>query len=94
MPYFVLDYDAAEHYTERRAPFRADHLAHVRAAHERGEIVMAGAIGDPPEGALLIFQAADTTPVEAFAAADPYVRNGVVTGWRVRPWHVVVGHQA
>jgi uncharacterized protein YciI len=28
--------------------------------------------------------------VEGFAAADPYVVNGVATGWRVEPWNVVV----
>ncbi|CFN74814.1 YciI-like protein [Bordetella pertussis] len=31
---------------------------------------------------------------EAFAAADPYVREGLVTHWRVRPWTTVVGEQA
>jgi uncharacterized protein YciI len=34
---------------------------------------------------------ADSTTVEAFADADPYVRNGLVTEWTVRPWAVVVG---
>ncbi len=28
---------------------------------------------------------------EEFAAADPYVRDGLVTSWRVRAWTVVVG---
>jgi uncharacterized protein YciI len=29
--------------------------------------------------------------VEAFTKADPYVQNGLVTGWRIREWNVVVG---
>ena len=31
---------------------------------------------------------------ESFAAADPYVRYGLVTGWRVRAWATVVGDRA
>jgi uncharacterized protein YciI len=29
--------------------------------------------------------------VEAFALADPYVTEGLVTAWRVRSWNVVIG---
>jgi len=32
--------------------------------------------------------------VQAFAAADPYVANGLVTQWRVREWTTVVGAEA
>ena len=53
-------------------------------------MVLAGAF-DPPDGALLVFRAESASEVEAFARADPYVRNGLVTSWRVRPWTVVVG---
>jgi uncharacterized protein YciI len=28
---------------------------------------------------------------EAFARADPYVRNGLVTRWRIREWTTVIG---
>ena len=31
---------------------------------------------------------------EAFAVADPYVRAGLVTRWRVREWTTVVGPDA
>ena len=58
---------------------------------ERGEIVMAGALGDPPDGALLVFRVSDSTVVERFARNDPYVTNGLITNWKVRPWNVVVG---
>ena len=33
----------------------------------------------------------DPSVVEAFVGRDPYVANGVVTRWRIRPWTVVVG---
>ena len=52
---------------------------------------MAGAVGEPIEGALLIFTGGDQSVVEAFVAQDPYVTEGLVTAWQVRPWTVVVG---
>ncbi len=88
--YFALEYDVVPNFVERRAPFRDAHLAHVRAARDRGEIFMAGAVGEPPQGALLIFKVPDASVVEAFAGADPYVLHQLVTARRVRRWHVVV----
>lgn len=93
MKEFALFYDVVENFTERRAPFRAAHLALLNDAHARGFLVMSGPLGDPPDGALLIFRAESAAAVEAFAQADPYVAGGVVTAWRVRPWTVVIGGQ-
>ena len=62
----------------------------VRDAHARSEIALAGALGDPPDGALLVFRAASSASAEEFARRDPYVTHGLVTRWRVRPWAVVV----
>jgi len=89
--YFVLLYDVVNDYVERRMLLRESHLGHVQAAHDRGELLMAGALADPVDGAVLIFAAEDRAVVERFAEGDPYVREGLVTRWRVRPWNVVVG---
>ena len=91
MPYFALTYETGEGFSERRTPYRGEHLTLVRAAYERGELVMAGALGHPPSGALLIFRAPDRTTAENFAKSDPYVRQGVVASWHIEPWTVVVG---
>jgi uncharacterized protein len=91
MTYFALEYDAVDDFINRRTPYRAEHLQRVRDAHARGEMPLAGAVGDPPDGALLIFRAAAPSVAEDFAQHDPYVTNGLITRWRVRPWHVVVG---
>jgi hypothetical protein len=88
--YHLLLYDYVENVVEKRAPFREEHLGLARAAHERGEIVMAGALADPVDGAVFVFRA-DAAAVEAFARNDPYVKGGLVTRWRVRPWTVVIG---
>ena len=89
--YFLLFYDVVDDYMARRVAFREQHLAHAGAAFERGELVLAGALADPPDGAVLVFRSDSPSTAETFARADPYVINGLVTSWRVRPWTVVVG---
>ncbi len=81
-----------EDYVERRSLYREDHLQVVGEAHERGELLLAGALSDPVDRALLVFRAADRSVIENFARNDPYVLNGLVTRWEIRPWTVVVGN--
>lgn len=90
MPYFVLTYEVVEDFVNQRTPFRPAHLDQVREAHARGELVMAGALGEPAE-ALLVFRASERSVADTFATNDPYVRSGLVKTWKVRPWTVVVG---
>lgn len=89
--HWLLLYDLVDDYLERRVPLRPEHLGLVQAAHARGEIVMAGALADPADTAVLVFTGPDGSAAEAFASHDPYVREGLVKSWRVRPWNVVVG---
>jgi uncharacterized protein YciI len=88
--YLLLEYALVDDYLERRAALRDDHLALARQAHDRGELLLAGALPDPYDRALLIWTA-EREVVERFVEQDPYVRNGLVTGWTIRPWNVVVG---
>jgi uncharacterized protein YciI len=88
MKHCVLQYDAVDDFINRRTPYREEHLRLIREAHARGEIVMAGALGNPPDGGLLVFKTAIEV-AENFARRDPYVVNGLVTRWVVRPWNVV-----
>jgi len=89
--YYVLFYTAAENYVEKRAPYREAHLNLARAAHARGELVIAGALADPPDSAILVFKGNNPSVAENFAKHDPYVENGAVIRWNVRPWTVVIG---
>lgn len=91
MGYFVLRYELVDDYLERRPEFRDDHLALARVAVERGELVLAGALADPADQALLVFRGDDRSVAEAFARHDPYVANGLVESWEVREWTVAVG---
>ncbi len=88
--YFALMYDVVPDYLQRRSQFREAHLAHAGRFAREGKLLLAGAF-DPPDGALLVFRAGSAAEVESFVREDPYVRNGLVTTWRVRPWTVVVG---
>ena len=92
--YHVLLYDFVEDYLERRQAYRAEHLALARASLERGELLLAGALADPADAAILVFRTDDPGVVERFAESDPYVTQGLVTRRRVRPWTVVVGGDA
>jgi uncharacterized protein len=89
--HWLLLYELVDDYLERRTPLRPEHLGLAQAAHERGDLVMAGALSDPADGAVLVFRGDDASAAEAFAQADPYVREGLVRAWQVRPWTVVIG---
>jgi uncharacterized protein YciI len=89
--HYILFYELVEDYVTRRALYRRDHLKNVQEAHERGELVLAGALADPVNGAVLIFNGPDSTAAERFVETDPYVKNGLVTSWRIRKWSTVVG---
>lgn len=94
MKHFLLFYDVSPDYLERRVEFRAEHLKLAWEAQARGEMVLGGALANPADGAVIVFQGDSPDAAERFAAADPYVRNGLVTQWRVREWTTVVGDLA
>jgi uncharacterized protein YciI len=89
--HYLLFYDVVPDYLERRQAHRAAHLAHARRAIDRGELLLAGALADPADGAILLFQGDSGEAASRFAQEDPYVANGLVTDWRVREWTTVVG---
>jgi len=89
--HYLLLYDVVDDYVGRRAPLRDAHLALARAAVARGELVLGGALAGPVDGAVLLFKGNSPDVAAKFARVDPYVTNGLVTGWRVREWTTVVG---
>lgn len=89
--YFVLQYSYVPDILEKRGPHRE---AHIKAAHdlaEAGRLVMAGALLEPVDGGLFIFKGHSREEIEEYVKADPYVLNGLVTDWKIRPYGVVVG---
>ena len=92
--HYLLMYDLAPDYLERRGEFRNEHLALAWQAVEQGELVLGGALTDPVDQAVLLFEASSPDVVHRFVSADPYVKNGLVKRHRVRPWTTVVGPTA
>lgn len=94
MNHYLLIYDLADDYLARRGEFRGVHLNLAWDAHKRGELVLGGALGEPVDSAILMFKGESPKVAEDFARVDPYVTNGLIKGWRVRPWMTVVGDLA
>lgn len=92
--HYLLFCDYVPDYLKRRGEFREAHLAYANAAIERGELFLGGALANPADGAVIVFSGESPAVAEAFAKADPYVRNGLVKNWRVREWTTVVGRDA
>jgi uncharacterized protein len=92
--HFLLFYEFVPDYLERRGQFRNEHLKSAWEAQARGELVLGGAYAEPADGAALLFKGDSAEVAKRFAAADPYVRAGLVTRWHVRNWTTVVGNDA
>jgi len=90
--YYILFYKTVEDYVERRKLYRKEHLEYAQSAFKKGILILAGAYADPADGAVLIFKGVDQSVAEEFAKNDPYVKNGLVVEWKVRPWTVVIGN--
>ena len=89
--HYLLFYDVVSEYETKRVPFRSLHLEYARQAVARGELLLGGALGDPVDEAVMLFHGASPAAATTFAKNDPYVLNGLVRHWRVRPWTTVVG---
>jgi len=92
--HYLLFYDVVDDYLEQRTKFRELHLKYANQAHDRGELIMAGALADPVDGAVLVFRGESPAVAENFAQADPYVTNGLIKAWRVRKWMTVIGDKS
>jgi hypothetical protein len=92
--HYLLIYDVVDDYVTRRVPLRAAHIGHARESIARGELVLGGALANPPDGAVLLFRGSSPAAAEQFAKGDPYVLNGLVKTWRVREWTTVLGPAA
>ena len=92
--HYLLIYDVVDDYVERRKTLRTAHLAYAQSAVARGELILGGALANPPDQAILLFRGTTPQAAEAFARDDPYVVSGLVRQWRVREWTTVVGRDA
>ena len=92
--HYLLTYEYTADYLERRGTSRNAHIAKAWQAQERGELLLAGAAGDPPDSAVFVFDCDSAAPIEAFVQGDPYYVNGLVARHVIKPWTTVVGKDA
>ncbi len=89
--YFLLSYDYVVDILTEREPYRAEHLRILQEYQDREELLLAGAVGEPVQGAAFVFKVATAADVQAFVDRDPYMANDLVTKASIAPWHVVTG---
>jgi uncharacterized protein YciI len=94
MNHYLLMYELADNYLDRRGEFRGVHLNLAWAASQRGELILGGALADPVDRAILLFKGESARVAEDFAKVDPYVLNGLIKSWSVRHWMTVAGDTA
>ena len=94
MTHYLLFYELADDYLARRPEFRNEHLDVAWKASKRGELVLAGALANPTDAAVLLFKSESPDVANKFAEADPYVKNGLIKRWYVREWRTVVGEDS
>lgn len=92
--HYLLIYELADDYLDRRVEFREPHLSLAWAAADRGELLLGGALANPCDKAVLLFTGDSPSVAENFAAFDPYVKNGLIKRWYVREWTTVAGDTA
>jgi len=90
--YLLLTLEYVDDMVEKRGPYREEHLAGARKGFDEGKIVMAGALMDPVDAGVFVFKNCEREEVEAFVEADAYYKAGLIPGYSIRPWMVVVGN--
>ena len=82
---YVMTYYPSEDFLALAREHVPAHRARLREFHDRGLLLMAGPLDQPPSGeALGIFTSREGA--EEFIGDDPFVRGGVVAHWIIRPF--------
>ncbi|MFM7975104.1 MAG: YciI-like protein [Pirellula sp.] len=92
--HYLLIYKVVDQYVERRQPYRQEHLELAQEFADRGELELGGALADPVDQAILLFNVEDPKQIDQFVSRDPYVRYGLVHSWQIRKWMTVIGKTA
>ena len=86
---YVMTYRAVENFLPLAQQHGPAHVERLRAFHERGDLLMVGTMDEPMNGdAMGVFTSREAA--EEFIARDPFVVNGVVASWNVRPWNEIL----
>ena len=92
--HYLLIYDLVPDHFERREELRDENLELGWDFHDKNVPILGGPLKEPADQTFLLFQSNCPESSEKFARHDPYVKNGIVKSWKVRPWITVVGKEA
>ncbi len=82
---YVMTYECVPDFESLPDTYFQAHLAYLRDFAEGGQLLMIGPLQEPFNGdALAVFTSSQAA--EQFVAGDPFVENGVVKTWTIRPW--------
>jgi uncharacterized protein len=84
-PVWLVEATYAPDAAETRMPFRAEHIARLRALKRQGIVIEAGAFSDV-SATLVLVRAADEEAALEICRDDVYLRNGVWVELRARPF--------
>ncbi|MDR2342897.1 MAG: YciI family protein [Campylobacteraceae bacterium] len=90
--HYLLIYEAVEDYMTRRNEFREEHLKFAAQAENRGELILAGALGT--QGSAFLFLTEESVSIEEFVKNDPYFKGGLIRSYKILPWATVIGKDA
>lgn len=90
--YYILSYHTVDGYVTKRKPFRSEHLNMLNIELEKKNIVLGGALADPADQAMIVWDVEDIQIIKDFVANDPYVKNGLISRHEIREWNVVIGN--
>jgi len=83
---YVLRYTAVDGFLPLAQENFPAHSARAQEFAARGVLLMIGVLDEPMNGdAMAVFTT--RSAAEEFVAGDPFVLNGVVAEWTVRPWN-------
>lgn len=88
---FLVIYRYVPDMERRRAPHRDDHLRWLRDHAEAGHVVLAGAVRDPVDSAVIVVRAEDLYATRQLLLDDPYARANLITEVTTRPLGLAVG---
>jgi uncharacterized protein len=87
---FVLFYTSAPDVAAKAGPVFAAHKAYYEQFVARGVLLLLGTFEDAQaDGSMAVFTTRESA--EEFAAADPFVLQGVVTSYQIKGWNEAIG---
>ena len=87
---FVLFYTSAPDVAAKAGPVFAAHKAHYEQFLARGVLLLLGTFEDAQaDGSMAVFTS--RAAAEEFAAADPFVLQGVVSSYQIKGWNEAIG---